>query len=275
MTELEKLNRFTRREHQAEEVYLFDVILCDNDIDRDLECFSEAALGELRRLFVGKTGIFDHDLRSGGQTARIYDTVLAADPQRRTRDGRPYLALKAQAYMIRTASNADLIREIEGGIKKEVSISCSAGRRTCSICGADRSAQTCSHVPGRVYGGKLCCTVLDQISDAYEWSFVAVPAQVNAGVTKHYTGGREDAMDNEQKLLSEVEKMLREEVLTLCGREQRVSKALCMAAEKMDIGELMAFKKALMADGCGEAEVQLLGQTADADGAFRMPCVQP
>ncbi len=29
--------------------------------------------------------------------------------------------------------------------------------------------------------------VLDGISDAYEWSFVAVPAQVGAGVTKHFT----------------------------------------------------------------------------------------
>lgn len=271
MTELEKLNRFTRRAHQAEEVYLFDVILCDNDIDRDLECFSEEALGELKALFVGKTGIFDHDLRSGGQTARIYDTELSADPERRTKDGRPYLALKAKAYMIRTDSNADLIREIEGGIKKEVSISCSAGKRSCSVCGRDRSAEACSHVPGRVYDGKLCCTVLDEIRDAYEWSFVAVPAQVNAGVTKHFTGGKEDTMDKQTELLGEVEKMLREEVLTLCGREQRVSKALCMAAEKMDLGELMAFKKALLAERCGEAEVQLLGQTADADRAFRMP----
>ena len=29
--------------------------------------------------------------------------------------------------------------------------------------------------------------ILDDITDAYEWSFVAVPAQVNAGVTKRFT----------------------------------------------------------------------------------------
>ena len=53
---LSKINRFTRRELTAEEVYLFDVILCDNDIDRDGECFSEAALEQMKGLFIGKTG---------------------------------------------------------------------------------------------------------------------------------------------------------------------------------------------------------------------------
>ena len=43
-TTLEKINRFTRRELGEDEVYTFSVILCDNDIDRDLERFSDEAL---------------------------------------------------------------------------------------------------------------------------------------------------------------------------------------------------------------------------------------
>ena len=39
--------------------------------------------------------------------------------------------------MIRTAKSADLIAEIDGGIKKEVSVSCSVKSHICSICGAD------------------------------------------------------------------------------------------------------------------------------------------
>lgn len=274
MTNLEKLNQFTRREHKEEEVYLFDVILCDNDIDRDRECFSEDALKQMQKLFVGKTGIFDHNPKSGGQTARIYDTELVRDAEKRTRDGRAYVALKAQAYMIRTDSNADLIREIEGGIKKEVSVSCSAARRVCSVCGADRNETACVHVPGHTYGKQTCCTVLEDIQDAYEWSFVAVPAQVNAGVTKHFAAERENVVmyqenQESQALLDEVEKMLREEVLVLCGREQRVSKALRMAAEKMDVRELMAFKKEL-SQTCGEADVQLAGDGAAFMEAYRL-----
>ena len=32
---LDKINRFTRRKLGEDEVYVFDIVLCDNDIDRD------------------------------------------------------------------------------------------------------------------------------------------------------------------------------------------------------------------------------------------------
>lgn len=272
--QLEKLNRFTRRRHTAEEVYLFDVILCDNEIDRDRERFSEEALQQMRGLFIGKTGIFDHDPKSGKQTARIYDAQVVHDTEKRTADGREYVYLKAQAYMIRTEANADLIREIDGGIKKEVSVSCSAARQICSVCGADKRETACGHVPGRMYGDKACHTILEKITDAYEWSFVAVPAQVNAGVTKHFTGKGENSMEKayeaQAALLAEAEKEMRADVLVLCRKQTdaAVSKALAMAAEKMDLRELMAFKKELSAAKSGTPMVQLAGDTdctEDAD----------
>ncbi len=278
MDVLEQLNRFTRREHKPEEVYLFDVVLCDNDIDRDLECFSEDALAQMEQLFVGKTGIFDHDPRTSGQTARIYDTELVRDSSRRTKDGRPYVSLKAHAYMIRTDSNADLIREIEGGIKKEVSVSCSAAKHRCSVCGADRRESACGHVKGRTYGDRTCHIILEEITDAYEWSFVAVPAQVCAGVTKHFQGGEEPEMDREQQyahqaaLLQEVETQLRRDVIGLCGRQRSgaVSKAMCTAAEKMDLCELLQFRQELAAECSGTAQVQLCGDTGTETDAFRL-----
>ena len=39
------------------DVYTFEVVACDNDIDRDFERFDEKALGQLAKLFVGKTVI--------------------------------------------------------------------------------------------------------------------------------------------------------------------------------------------------------------------------
>lgn len=178
---LQQLNAFTRREHTEDEVYLFTVTLCDNEVDRDGERFSLKALSELEKLFVGKTGIFDHNAKGANQTARIFATELVEAPDITTTAGECYTTLKANAYMIRTASNADLIKEIDGGIKKEVSISCMAKSAKCSICGADAKKKPCSHIKGKTYNGKLCYIVLDEISDAYEWSFVAVPAQVKAG----------------------------------------------------------------------------------------------
>lgn len=185
---LVKLNKFTRREHTADEIYIFSVLLCDNEIDRDNERFTIPALEKLSELFVGKTGIFDHNPKSGNQTARIFECELFCDSSRTTDAGEPYTAVKAVAYMVRTAKTEDLIAEIEAGIKKEVSISCTVKARTCSICGANLRQNACQHRQGKTYGGKSCCALLDEPSDAYEWSFVAVPAQRAAGVTKAHNG---------------------------------------------------------------------------------------
>ena len=184
---LDKINALTRRKFKAEELYTFPVVLCHNDIDRDLERFSDAALDEMAKLYIGKTGIFDHNPTADNQAARIYDTEVITDMEKETAWGGAYRYLKGYAYMVRTESNADLITEIDAGIKKEVSVSCSAARRTCSVCGKSVTDGSCGHQRGETYDGQLCHTVLDGITDAYEWSFVAVPAQVGAGVAKHYT----------------------------------------------------------------------------------------
>lgn len=264
MTNLEKLNQFTRRELTEDEVYLFDVILCDNNIDRDLERFSDNALEQMQKLFIGKTGIFDHNLKSNNQTARIYDTELVTSPDRLTKDGRQLISLKAHAYMIRTDSNSDFIREIDGGIKKEVSVSCCAERQICSVCGADRRESVCNHIAGKNYGEKYCCTILDNIQDAYEWSFVAVPAQPAAGVTKHFQYGASVPQANPElnQLLSELESQMRTEVFQLCGKQSNgaISKALRTATDKMDLQELLHFKKMLLEEqkqDISQAYVQL------------------
>ncbi|MBQ7070785.1 MAG: hypothetical protein IJM87_05835, partial [Ruminococcus sp.] len=103
---------------------------------------------------------------------------------------------KAKAYMVRTSSNADLIAEIEGGIKKEVSVSCSVANCKCSICGTDKRTSACEHNKGQIYDGKKCCCILDEPTDAYEWSFVAVPAQKSAGVTKTFSEQEKEDKNN-------------------------------------------------------------------------------
>lgn len=187
--ELARINQFAKAELAAADVYVFSVRLCDNEVDRDFERFDEAALEKLGELFVGKSGLFDHQWSAEGQTARIYRTEVIREPAVKTQAGDCGCWLKAWAYMLRTEKNQDLIAEIEGGIKKEVSVGCSVARSACSICGA--SGGSCEHVKGQYYGGKLCYFQLEDPTDAYEWSFVAVPAQRRAGVVKHF--GPEDA----------------------------------------------------------------------------------
>ena len=197
VNDMELINRLARRELSPEEVYTFPVVLCDNETDRDGERFSVSALEKLAELFVGRTGIFDHDPKGRNQTARIYAAEVVRDPERVTRSGEVYTCVRAKAYMMRTDSCADLIKEIDGGIKKEVSVSCSVKRKVCGLCGADMRVSPCSHIKGQYYGGRLCDVVLDDVTDAYEWSFVAVPAQPGAGITKSLgrTGEREYARE--------------------------------------------------------------------------------
>ena len=120
--ELAAINRFAKSPLRAEEVYTFSLRLCDNEVDRDWERFDTAALNTLGDLFVGKSGIFDHQWTAEGQTARIYRTEMVREGAQVTAVGDGYCWLKAWAYLLRTEKNADLIAEIEGGIKREVSV---------------------------------------------------------------------------------------------------------------------------------------------------------
>lgn len=241
---LDKINKFTRREFSEEEIYVFSVILCDNDIDRDYECFSDKALQKLKELFIGKTGIFDHNTSTSNQNARIFETEIVADSERKTRNGNIYKYLKASAYMIRTDENKNLIAEIDGGIKKEVSISCSANKHICSVCGTDRTKNGCNHIKGKTFNSNLCHIILDDISDAYEWSFVAVPAQVNAGVTKKFSEELyykspviADVNEDDEKLRLEVRRL----AFFKGGRAAAESAAL--SAKSMNTSQLLNLKK--------------------------------
>lgn len=192
---LEKINKFSRRPMKAEEIYVFPIVLCDNEIDRDGERFSVSALETLAKLFIGKTGVFDHSMRGADQTARIFETYTEQDLNKTTESGETYMRLMARAYMVRTAENESLIREIDAGIKKEVSVGCAVRKMTCSVCGKDFRREDCTHEKGQVYAGKKCHCILEEPTDAYEWSFVAVPAQPAAGVTKSFNGAENLSTD--------------------------------------------------------------------------------
>lgn len=194
--ELELINRYATVKLTGEQVFCFTVTLCDNEVDRDFERFTVDSLKKLGELFIGKTGISDHSMRSKDQRARIFHTYLESEPGKKNTLDEPYTALKGRAYMLRTEENTSLISEIEGGIKKEVSISCSMNKSTCSICGADMKTHACKHIKGRIYSGTRCHAVLSEPTDAYEWSFVAVPAQRNAGVTKSFIKKEDLSLSN-------------------------------------------------------------------------------
>lgn len=178
---LEKINRQAKTPLTAEQVYSFSLRLVDDQPDRDFERFDTMSLPALARMLIGKTGIADHNWSAGQQLARIYDASVVTE-------GKTHY-IRADAYLLRTKANEELIAEIEGGIRREVSIGCSMGKVSCSICGSEYGV--CRHRKGEEYEGQICYAVLSEPLDAYEFSFVAVPAQPRAGVIKAFGLGEE------------------------------------------------------------------------------------
>lgn len=264
--DLKLINSLARRELSADEVYIFGVRLCDNEIDRDGERFPVETLVQLSKLFAGKTGLFDHQWSARGQTARIFRTELIQENDLLTKAGDPYCYLKAWAYIPRTDGNRELIEQIETGILKEVSVGCAVERRVCSVCGG--TLGQCGHDLGREYGGRLCWGDLVNATDAFEWSFVAVPAQKNAGVMKSLKLEEHKKLQEEAALGRRYLASLRREIARLggladCGLD---APALERIAAKLDEPDLLELKRAYEAKVRGKWPVEVqLSYTSHSD----------
>jgi hypothetical protein len=205
--QLKAINKHTLEPLKAEDVFTFKAVLCDNEVDRDHERFSQKALQDMQKLFTGKTVLKDHNHRTDNQVARVYATELVQSGKT-LKSGELYTQLVAHCYMAKTASNADLITDIKAGIKKEGSVGVSVASAICSICGTDNAKSYCRHWRGRSYdkegGSEVCTFTLGSVKDAYEFSLVAVPAQRAAGVSKSYTG--ETVHESDAPEMSETDK---------------------------------------------------------------------
>ena len=192
--DLKKINKYTLTPVTAADVFIFRATIADNEQDdRNYMPFNLKALQDLKKLYPGKTMLKDHRRIADNQIARIYDTELVQDANKQTELGELHTELVAKIYMIKTDSNKDLISEIAGGIKKEVSTSTVPEKMICNICGVDNMKDYCCHWPGREYDStdatgkvskKRCKMLLHGAKEAHELSFVAVPAQPRAGTHK-------------------------------------------------------------------------------------------
>ena len=140
-----------------------------------------------------------------------------------------------------------------------MSVGCAVKRRVCSICGEEAGAG-CGHQPGQVYDGKLCYLSLEEPADAYEFSFVAVPAQPQAGVVKamgvkHYEtlkelladyprfAGEVDKLKAQAELGVRALKELREDVVRLAAladpqAEMKVLQSMVKHLEEPELRQL-------------------------------------
>ena len=271
--QLEAINGQAKASMTAEQVYVFSLRLCDDQVDRDMERFDTEALAGLAKLFIGKTGIVDHQWSAGNQVARIFAAEVVQE------DRVSYI--KAWAYIRRGGANEEVIADIEAGIKKEISVGCAMGRAVCSVCGSEYGS--CGHVKGEHYDGQLCVAILKEPMDAYEFSFVAVPAQRDAGVLKAM-GSRKclkalaeefgaqaeyRALYKQAQLGMQYQKLLCDEVVRLClslnlGVSEPVLRSV---VQKASAEELMQMKSALeqRMEQMYPVKCQLLGAASEGE----------
>ena len=150
------------------EVFTFRLAACDNQVDRDFERFTEAALEELAVRFVGRPVLLDHKWSAAAQTARVY----AGGVESGSEDGVRRLVLRCYMPRLRRR-RSPTIAAIESGTAAGVQRGRPGGDAGASALSAGRTSRTswCEHVPGmRRTTARLCYMELDGAEDAYEVS---------------------------------------------------------------------------------------------------------
>lgn len=270
--DLKLINQYTRKELTAGEVYMYPVILCDNEVDRDAEYFTFEDLQKIAPMYVAKTGILNHSWSATAQHSRIIKTEVLAGTNPVTGKnfnmfGEPYYYVKAWAYTIKQG-NEDFIAKIDGGILKEVSTGFSVADKICKVCGNSYyDYENCKHIRGRTYKvegeDRVCYLRMKDPTDAYEFSFVAVPAQPAAGATK---SKQTEPEQKEAKKVESLRKLL--EKAKENGDENISISTIAIEKELKDYDAVKLAKEAV------EAKVAELEPLADMGKQYKTDLVE-
>jgi hypothetical protein len=155
--------------HSSDELYYFDFILCDNEIDQSFERFSVSAICTLAQMYKKRIGTVSC-IGIHNETVRILDTYIQESFGRLTKAGETYICAKARAYIVKTEKNAALICKLNEQKEIMATISCSIKGRICSKCFKER--YLCSHTKGKRYIGELCHTILHNPIDVYGFDII-------------------------------------------------------------------------------------------------------
>lgn len=167
--DMKQINKYTRKDYTRDDIYAFEITLCDSELDVDYEAISKDCLYKLKDLSLGSSGFLTSDIM-----ARIFDTYIEKVFISRSNSilAEETYKLKAKAYVLKNAITEEKLNQILN--HPQISVGFSVKRRVCSICG---SSECCKHIKGQKYINEagielLCYRILNDPTDFYEWSIV-------------------------------------------------------------------------------------------------------
>ena len=170
----EMIKRFLPRDERNDYInwkdyYVFKIILCNNDVDKDHDKFSIQTLYQIRDMAIGKNGILDTMPNKENNIARIFDCSVEYDKGKTTIDGEPLLYVQAYAFLDKCISDGcgAIAQKIKEGFYNEVSVGC-------SIYKSHKESFFDSE-----FASEYEITVIDSIADLYEWSIIQKPDVLN------------------------------------------------------------------------------------------------
>lgn len=175
---MESVNRYALRPLQPEDIAVFTLDLCNNQVDRHFSRFPEEELERVNALTPGRPLMERHDMTGSLPRGTFFRSRLHREGE--------HVSVRPEVYVLRSAGNRDFILNIEGGVYRETSIGFSFRRPECSVCGKD--LRTCAHVPGRSYGGKPCHFVMRGVVEVLEGSVVPAGSQGTRFVAQQRAG---------------------------------------------------------------------------------------
>lgn len=170
--DIDKINKFTVNPVESKDIKVYTALLIDDKMTRNNTVYNKEFQSMLLSLpvgegnFIGAPILFgdtkDHQHAANAQVGRIFEAEQVVDKE-------GHYGVMAKLYVLVSNENEDLIKKIDSGILKEMSISTKVELPICSLCGQD--IRSCDHTIGQ----NGCYVVMSGTGFVAETSFVAVP----------------------------------------------------------------------------------------------------
>lgn len=233
--QLAKINRLTKRQFKAEEVFVFDAKFIGDGLitDRFMKLDKALIEGFVKDAQNGDVAyMLNHAWATWGPMrglpnfGRVFESWSKESndlPDETVAQYGSIFVVRSDAEKQGTTAN-QLIADIEAGILFDVSIGFGYRKAECSICGNDiRDWRKCEHYPGKEYDGKLCYIIAKPPGDEFEISSVFAGAYPTASALSAL-GVSEDEAKTENYVSLEVEDIKRVDpgakILTAYGKRE-------------------------------------------------------